>query len=474
MQKYKFNKNFFWGTASSAAQAEGASQGRGEITWDLFYKEDSIRFYNEIGPNITNDFYTRYKEDINLMREIGLNSFRTSISWARLYPEYGKLNEEAVKFYNDMIDEQIKNGIEPFICLYHFDMPMRLQEKGGWENREVVEEFAEFAQMCFKLFGDKVKYWFTFNEPIMIPEGGYLDNRHYPGEINFKKAVQITHHVILAHSLAVKKYKEGNYKGKIGIILNLSPVYSRSKEIADLEAREICDLLYNRSFLDPVLKGEYPKELCKFVNKYGLTPKIEKDDLKIIKDNKIEILGVNYYYPRRIKAKETVPNMLAPLRPTFFYDPYNDMKGVKMNKYRGWEIYEKGIYDIAINLKENYGNIEWFVSENGMGVQEEGRFRDKEGVIQDNYRIEFITDHLVWLNKAIQEGANCIGYHLWTFIDNWSWINAYKNRYGFVELDLENNLERKIKKSGQWIKNVIKNGEVEDYMKRGFEYELEE
>ncbi len=467
MDKYLFPKDFFWGTGSAAAQSEGASDKRGEITWDVLYKKNSIRFFDEIGPEVTSDFYNRYVEDIGIMKQLGFNSFRTSISWARLFPEKGVLNEEAVTFYNAIIDEQLKNGIQPFICLYHFDTPMRLQNIGGWESREMVEEYAFYAKTCFELFGDRVKHWFTFNEPIMIPDGGYLDNRHYPGLLDFKKAAQVTHHIILAHSKAIKEFRDGKFEGEIGIILNLSPVYSRSEHPEDLKARELCDLLYNRSFLDPVLKGKYSKKLCDFLEKNNLSVTLGEDDLDIIKNNKADLLGVNYYYPKRVKAKEHLPNPSAPILPTTFYDNYSDLKGKKMNKHRGWEIYEKGIYDIAIDLKENYGNIKWFVSENGMGVENEERFKDSNGVIQDEYRINFIKDHLVWLNKAMQEGANCIGYHLWTFVDNWSWINAYKNRYGFVELDFNNNLERRIKKSGHWIKEVIETGEFTDYMKRG-------
>ncbi|MEI0611798.1 glycoside hydrolase family 1 protein [Brachyspira pilosicoli] len=467
MERYKFPKNFLWGSASSALQSEGGRADRGEVTWDVFYKKDPIRFFNEVGPDVTSDFYNRYKEDIEIMSSIGLNSFRTSISWARLFPEKNKLNDKAVDFYNNIIDEQIKNKIEPFLCLYHSDTPMRLQRIGGWEAKETVYEYRDFAKKCFELFGDRVKYWFTFNEPVMVVEGGYLDDRHYPGLVDFNKATKVAHNIILAHSLAVDEYKKLNMGGEIGIILNLSPVYSRSENPYDIEARMICDNLYNRSFLDTTIKGKYPDFLCSFLKRNHLLPEVTIDELDIIAKNKIDILGVNYYYPKRVKAKENIPNMNAPIKPTFFYDYYNDMKGKKMNKYRGWEIYERGIYDIAMDLYSNYGNIKWFVSENGMGVEDEERFKDENGVIQDDYRIKFIIDHLVYLHRAMEKGANCIGYHLWTFLDNWSWINAYKNRYGFVELDLNNNLERRVKKSGYWIKEVIEKSEFEDYMKRG-------
>lgn len=185
-------------------------------------------------------------------------------------------------------------------------------------------------------------------------------------------------------------------------------------------------------------------------------PVTEEGDKELIKENTVDILGINYYQPRRVKAKEHLPNPEAPFMPERFFD-YYVMPGRKMNPYRGWEIYEKGIYDILMNVKENYGNIECFISENGMGVEGEERFRDENGMIHDDYRIEFIREHLKWVHQAIQEGANVKGYHVWTFMDNWSWMNAYKNRYGLVAVDLENDRKRTIKKSGYWFKTLAEN-----------------
>lgn len=183
---------------------------------------------------------------------------------------------------------------------------------------------------------------------------------------------------------------------------------------------------------------------------------MEEGDLELIKNHTVDLLGINYYQPRRVKAKEHLPHPDAPFMPERFFDHY-EMPGRKMNRHRGWEIYEKGIYDILINVKENYGNIECFISENGMGVEGEERFRGEDGMIRDDYRISFIKEHLKWVHRAIQEGANVKGYHLWTFMDNWSWTNAYKNRYGFVSVNLDKNGERTIKKSGYWFKKVAEN-----------------
>lgn len=455
---YKFPKEFWWGTATSGPQSEGAADqdGRKMSIWDYWYKEEPERFFDRVGPENTSTFYSNYKEDIKLLKETGHNSFRTSIQWSRLIPDgVGEVNKKAVEFYNNVIDELIANDILPIINLFHFDMPMCMQEKGGWESREVVQAYADYAKVCFKLFGDRVKYWTTFNEPIVPVEGGYLYNFHYPKVKDGKRAAQVAFNTMLASAKAIEAYKSLNQDGKIGIILNLTPSYPRDTENPeDVKAAHIADLFFNRSFLDSSVFGEIPKELVDLLKEYNVLPIYEEEDLKIIKNNTIDFLGVNYYQPRRIKAKESKfeENVFMP---DIFFDNY-EMPGRKMNPYRGWEIYEKGIYDICVNIKDNYNNIPFYISENGMGVEGEERYVNSEGVIEDDYRIEFIQDHLKWLHKGIEEGANCKGYHLWTFIDCWSWTNAYKNRYGLVALDLENQ-KRTIKKSGRWFKGVSEN-----------------
>ncbi|MED1780106.1 6-phospho-beta-glucosidase GmuD [Bacillus subtilis] len=455
-EQYRFPKDFWWGSSASATQTEGAADrdGKGQNIWDYWFEKEPHRFFDHVGPAETSQFYDNYKEDIRLMKELGHNSFRMSISWSRLIPNgTGEINGKAANFYNNVIDELIANGIEPFVNLFHFDMPMALQKIGGWVNRETVDAYENYARTCFRLFGGRVKKWFTHNEPIVPVEGGYLYDFHYPNKVDFKEAVQVGFHTMLSSARAIQAYREMEQDGKIGIILNLTPSYPRSSHPADVKAGEIADAFFNRSFLDPSVKGEFPKELVDILKHEGFMPDYNAEDLAIIKKNTVDLLGVNYYQPRRVKAKEHLPNPDAPFLPDRYFDPYV-MPGRKMNPHRGWEIYEKGVYDILINLKENYGNIECFISENGMGVEGEERFRDEQGIIQDDYRIEFIKEHLKWIHRAIQEGSNVKGYHLWTFMDNWSWTNAYKNRYGFVSVNLEKDGERTVKKSGKWFKKV--------------------
>ncbi|MGG4608444.1 glycoside hydrolase family 1 protein [Providencia sp. Me31A] len=450
--KYQFPKGFWWGSATSAPQSEGAAlrDGKSKNIFDHWFEISPERFYHQIGPQDASTFYDNYREDIKLLSLLGHNSFRTSISWSRLIPDgIGNPNPKAINFYNSVIDELLENGITPFINLYHFDMPLCMQSLGGWENPKVVNAYAQYAATCFRLFGNRVKHWFTFNEPIVPVEAGYLNNLHYPCIVDFKRAVTVGYQTLIAHAKAVDAYRQLQQSGEIGIILNLSPTYSRSNDEGDLQASEYADLLFNRSYLDPVVKGKYPDELLDLLNRYNLLPSFTKDDCQLITKGIVDILGVNYYQPRRIQKKERAiaqNEIKTPFELFSFYD----MPGRKINPHRGWEIYEKGLYDILINLKDNYGNIPCYISENGIGVENEEQFLGFDGEVNDQYRITFMSEHLKWLHQAIQEGSSCKGYHTWTFIDCWSWLNAYKNRYGLISLNLANQ-ERTMKKSGYWF-----------------------
>ena len=460
MVKYQFPENFWWGSAASGPQTEGKFEGdgKGQNVMDYWFEIEPDKFFNHVGPDNASRFYETYKEDIQLMKETGHNSYRHSIQWSRLIPNgIGEVNQVAVDYYNDLINEMIANGIEPFMNLYHFDMPMPFQEKGGWLNRETVEAYVNYAKTCFELFGDRVKKWFTHNEPIVPVEAGYLYQFHYPNEINLKHAIQVGYNEMIASAMAVKVYHELNLGGQIGIILNLTPSYPRDENNPeDVKASILADAMFNRSFLDPSVKGTFPDELITIVKELDMMPEIKDGDLEIIQNNTVDLLGINYYQPRRVKAKETPVNHEHGPMPEDYFDNY-EMPGRKMNPHRGWEIYEKGIYDILTNVRENYGNIPCFISENGMGVEGEEKFRNEEGIVEDDYRIEFVSEHLKYVHQAIQEGSNCLGYHMWTCMDNWSWTNAYKNRYGFISVNLDKNWERSIKNSGRWFKQVSDN-----------------
>ncbi|MFL2106322.1 glycoside hydrolase family 1 protein [Desemzia sp. FAM 23991] len=457
----KFPENFLWGAATSAPQSEGAQyeEGKTPSTWDVWYEKEPERFYNGVGPKDTSLTYERYGEDAKLMAEMNLNSFRTSISWNRLLPDGKTVNEKAVRYYRDYFSKLKEQGVEPIVNLFHFDMPWWLMEKGGWESRESIEHFAYYADTAFEQFGDIVQDWMTFNEPIVHVQCGYLGNDHWPQVNNFKRAIQVAYHTMLAHAAAVKVFKEKQRNGRIGIILNLSPVYARSDKEEDQEARGNSELLHIKSFLDPAVLGKYPEELVTMLRDNDLLPAAESGDSELLTAGKVDYLGVNYYQPLRVQAvnKEKVHHPAK--SPSDFSRAY-DWPEKRMNLYRGWEIYPEGIYDIAIMLKDEYENIPWYISENGMGVSDEERFMDEEGIVQDDYRIEFIRDHLDQTLKAIGEGANCFGYHLWTFVDCWSWLNAYKNRYGYYRYDLETG-KRIPKKSSFWMSEIIQRNELD-------------
>lgn len=454
-KKYEFPKNFLWGAASSGPQAEGEFNKPHKNVFDYWYDVEPDKFFDSVGPDVASNFYNSYKEDIAMLKEIGLNSFRTSIQWTRLIKDFetGTPYEDGVSFYNNVINECIANDIVPIINLHHFDLPIELYDKyGGWTSKHVVDLFVKFAKTAFELFGDRVKYWTTFNEPMVVIEGQYLYQFHYPHLVDGKKAIQAMFNINLASAKAIELYKQNN-DGKIGIVLNLTPSYARSNDTKDVQAAKFADDFFNNSFLDPAIKGEFPKNLVDILKKDNIIWECTDEELNIIRNNHVDFLGVNYYQPRRIKAKEeATPDYWMPDK---YFDNY-DMPGKRMNPYRGWEIYPKALYDIAINLKDNYNNIPWYVSENGMGVENEQKYMNSDGVVEDDYRIDFIKEHLEYLHKGIEEGSNCFGYHMWTPIDCWSWLNAYKNRYGYISYDLETK-KKTIKKSGHWIKEVAKN-----------------
>lgn len=459
-----FPKNFWWGAATSGPQSEGRFKKRHANVFDYWYDVDPDAFFNNQGPDTASNFYNDFREDIRLMKEVGLNSVRTSIQWSRLIDdlEANTLDPDAVRFYNAIIDEFIKQGIRPIINLHHFDLPVDLYHRyGGWESKHVVDLFTGFAEQCFKLFGDRVKDWFTFNEPIVVLEGQYLHQFHYPNIVDGKKAVQVAYNIQLASAKAIKTFRKANMPkdSRIGIILNLTPSYPATDSSEDIEASKHADLWLNQLFMNASTLGEFPSRLLDILQEDDVLWESTPEELAIIKENTIDYLGVNYYHPHRVKAPAVSPNSLTvDWLPERYFDEYQ-MPGRRMNVDKGWEIYPKAVYDIGINIRDNYGNIPWFISENGMGVSREERYLNAEGQIEDDYRIQFITEHLYWLNRSIEEGSNCFGYHLWTPIDCWSWKNAYRNRYGFISTNTHTQVKT-IKKSGHWFKTVAQNNSL--------------
>ncbi|PLT28851.1 glycoside hydrolase family 1 protein [Peribacillus deserti] len=467
--------DFILGAASSAWQTEGWS-GKKETQdsyIDLWYKNNKHVWHNGYGPAIATDFYNRYKEDVALMKEIGLTHYRTSINWSRFLTDYEDaiVDEEYAAYLDSLIDELIQNGVEPMICLEHYELPAVLFETyGGWGSKHVIELFVKYAEKVFERYGDRVKNWFTFNEPIVVQTRMYLDAIRYPFEQNTQKWMQWNFNKALATAKVVQLFRKKGYKeksgSKIGVILNPEVTYARSSAKHDQDAARKHDLFFNKMFLDPSIKGEYPSELFELMEKHDIAFDAADSELQIIKEHTVDYVGLNLYFPHRVKARTTAWNDSVPFHPAYYYEMF-ELPGRKMNPFRGWEIYPQIMLDMALRMRGEYGNIEWFIAENGMGVENEFTNKDEEGIIQDDYRIEFISEHLKWLLKGVEEGSNCTGYMLWAFTDNVSPMNAFKNRYGLVEIDLEEGRNRRMKKSAYWYKEInhkremsVKNDEI--------------
>lgn len=448
----------------SGPQSEGWLGKRHENIMDTWYRICRNDFYKGVGPDVASDFLHHFENDFRLMKEIGLNSFRTSIQWTRLIAnlETGELDPNGIAFYQAMIRAAKANEIKLIFNLHHFDLPTDLLDRyAGWESRHVVDLFVKYAKTAFQLFKDEIHEWTTFNEPMVMIDGGYLYGYHYPHYKNEgKRAVQVLYHIVLANALVTQAYHQLDPEGKIGIIVNVTPAYPRSDRKEDQEAARFFDLFHWRSFLDASIHGHFPDELVEILRKDGVLWKAEAKDESLLSLNRSDFIGINYYHPTRVQATEG--QIFENWLPDQYYAHY-DWPEKRVDPYKDWEIFPKALYDIAKEMTKRYPKTPWFVSETGIGVHDEGRFRNKDGVIEDLYRINFYKEHLFWLHKAIKEGASCFGFHTWAALDCWSWNNAYKNRYGFIEVDL-NDQTRTIKKSGRWYRQVsLENGfEIEE------------
>lgn len=451
-------KDFILGAAASAWQTEGWSGKKaGQDSWlDLWYKNDRHVWHNGYGPAVATDFINRYREDVALMKQAGLTHYRTSINWSRFLTDYenATVDEEYAAYYDALFDEMHRQGIEPMICLEHYELPgVLLETYGGWGSKHVVELFVRYAEKVFERYHTKVTHWFSFNEPIVVQTRVYLDALRWPYEQNTSTWMQWNHHKVLATAKVVKLFREKGYRGSVGCILNPEVTYPRSRASHDVLAAEMYDLFYNRVFLDPLVHGHYPQALFTLLEQHQVSWDYTAEELALIADNTVDELGINLYYPHRVKAPSRAWHPETPFHPAYYYEPF-ELPGRRMNKSRGWEIYPRIIYDMAMRIKNDYRNIRWFVAESGMGVENEAQFRNRDGIIEDNYRIDFISEHLYYTLLAREEGANCHGYMLWAFTDNVSPMNAFKNRYGLIEIDLEDNRARRAKKSATWFRQL--------------------
>ncbi len=442
MKLAQFPDDFLWGAATASYQIEGAAKegGRGESIWDRFSHTPGKTRNGETG-DVACDHYHRFSDDIALMSELGLRSYRFSVAWPRVLPQgKGSPNQAGLDFYQRLIDELLARNIQPMVTLYHWDLPQAMQDRGGWANRDTADYFADYAALLFYRVADRVRLWITHNEPWVTAYVGHAQGRHAPGAKDFPTAVQVTHHLLLSHAKAVQIYREVQPpQGKIGIALNLAPTYSQSDSTPDEQAARVADGFQNRWFLDPVLKGSYPRDMLEvYAGRYE-APAIQPADMALLAQNKIDFLGVNYYFRLVVRA---------PQKDDFF----EETKPVDASLTdMGWEIFPEGLYRLLVRLDTDYGHLPIYITENGAA------FKDRtitDGIIDDAQRVEFIENHLRQAWRAIRDGVDLRGYFLWSLMDNFEWSYGYSKRFGIVHVDYETQ-RRTWKRSAHWYRHVI-------------------
>lgn len=446
----KFPDQFVWGSATAAYQIEGAAfeDGKGPSIWDTF---SHIPGKIDSGDNgdIGCDHYHRVKEDISIMKKMGIKSYRFSIAWSRVLPKgKGEINEQGIAFYSELIDRLLENDIEPIITLYHWDLPQALQDAyGGWANRQITEDFVTYASLMFERFGDRVKKWITHNEPWVVAYAGHSIGRHAPGIQNMKTAVQVTHHLILSHAKTVEVYRQMGQDGEIGITLNLYPIKAASLSEEDQKAALFVDGYHNRWFLDPVLKGEYPRDIWEYFKAKGYLPEVAHEDFAILSQNQCDFLGVNYYFRKIIKQGEEkdLLNFIEVKPPSSEYTAMN------------WEIYAEGLYDLLMDLNKNYNNPRIFITENGAAFEDK---MSEDSKIHDENRIQFLREHFREAYRAIQEGVRLEAYYVWSLMDNFEWAFGYGKRFGLIYIDYTSK-DRVWKDSAFWYQKVIESNGLE-------------
>lgn len=441
-----FKKNFVWGVSAAAYQIEGATNegGRTPSVWDMFCLKDGAIERGETG-DIACDFYHKYKEDIALMKSLGVKAFRFSLSWSRLLPtQGGKVNEEGAKFYDNVINELISSGITPYITLFHWDLPMYLYEKGGFMNREFADEFAYYAKVVVERYADRVKHFITFNEPQCIL-GCYRGSGQAPGlNMSDAETVPMAHNILLAHGRAVKAMRKIAKDIKIGFANQGWFFYPEKQTEKNIEAAKRKTLEYNEQnwhssvtwFSDPIYLGKYPEPLLSKLKKY--LPDSWQEDLKEIYQT-LDFYGQNYYNATMVDENGNTVN--GPM-------------GAKYNSL-GWNVIPEALRYAVEWLYERYKQP-IYITENGMCCHD---WVSLDGKVHDPQRIDYIQRHLIELDKAVENGVDLRGYFVWSVMDNMEWTLGYRPRFGLVYVDYETQ-KRIPKDSALWYKTVIEsNGE---------------
>ncbi|MCX7796144.1 MAG: GH1 family beta-glucosidase [bacterium] len=443
---YQFPKDFVWGCATASYQIEGAfdEDGKGPSIWDVFTHIPG-NIVDGSNGDIACDHYHRYAEDIELMKVLRLKAYRFSISWPRVFPEgKGNINRKGIDFYKKLVDILNSAGITPFATIYHWDLPQALEENGGWGNLDTSKYFADYSYTLFKELGESIPFWITLNEPAVFTYLGYGMGIHAPGKKDFSLAVKATYSALLAHGLTVEAYRDLGVRGQIGITLNLTPMHPASNREEDVLSARKMDLMWNRWFLDPVLKGSFPQEFVELLDKNVIPFEVDPEHMKKI-SLKIDFLGVNYY-TRNIITYD--PNI-----------PITNARGIEptTNKTEmGWEIYPEGLYELLASIKKDYGNIPLYITENGAAFRDE-LINDR---VDDPKREDYLRRHFYQAYNAIKDGVNLKGYFVWSLLDNFEWAYGYTKRFGIIYVDYPTQ-RRIIKRSGYYYRRVIEENGVE-------------
>jgi beta-glucosidase len=429
-------ETFIWGVSTSSYQIEGATKadGRGASIWDTFCQQKG-RIANGDTGDIACDHYHRFPEDIALMREMGVKAYRFSVAWPRLLPTgRGHFNEPGAAFYDRLIDGLLEAGIEPWLCLYHWDLPQALDDEGGWLSRDAAGWFADYATLVARRYGDRVKRFATFNEPGVFALFGFGFGWQPPGVIDADAHRKAIHHVNLAHGAAVDALRSGVSGASIGVIHNMQPCLPASAALEDLTAAARLHMHWNQAFPDPQILGYYPKTLAE-----ELAPQIAPGDMARI-CRPLDWLGINHYSPIYARGDKDAPLGYAWAGPP---------AGMPQSEI-GWQVQPDAFRDILLDASKRY-RLPIFVTENGTGGRDQ---LDHAGGVKDQHRIDYLNAYISAMQTAIAAGADVRGYFVWSLLDNFEWGAGYGDRFGLVYVDYPT-LRRIPKASARWYADRI-------------------
>lgn len=447
-----FSSEFLWGVATSSYQIEGATNedGRGPSIWDTFAATPGKVVNGESGE-VANDHYHLYKNDVALMKSLGVKAYRFSIAWSRLFPLGNDVREErGFAFYNNLIDELLEAGIEPVITLYHWDLPQALQDKGGWADRSIIQAFENYAQAVAEAFGDRVKRFSPINEPWCVAWLGYGIGVHAPGIQDYRQAIAAAHHTIVSHNRATQAIRRARPDALVGPVLNQSLAdIDDPTDPRQLRAAAVMDVNQNTFWMDGIFKGEYPAIAWEI---YGddLRDVVKPGDLDVVKN---DWLGINFYNNARIGYEITSPENTRAGIIEHFAGFSVESKPVGELTDMGWPITPHGLGNLLTRWTREYGSDlpQMFITENGAAYDDEP---NEAGLINDVRRIQYLNDHILEVRKAIERGANVGGYFQWSLMDNFEWAVGYAKRFGIVHVNYETQ-KRTLKESAKFYADVI-------------------